>query len=103
MSRSKTSNLHLGPLGQFSSGSGQDVDFVNLPAIVSSREAGLRVVCENADDLRRVLTAHWQATGRMFSVDDVLDWALDHSPPMTATQVTSGLQRVGVDPDWLRY
>jgi hypothetical protein len=103
MSRSKTSNLQLGPLGQFSSGSGQDVDFVHLPAIVTSRAAGLRVVCEDADDFRRVLTEHWEASGRMFCVDDVLAWAMDQSPPMTACAVTSGLRWVGVDLDWLRY
>ncbi len=103
MSRPKTSNLYLGPLGAFHSGGGRDVDYVHLPAIVTSRAAGLHVVCEDAEDLRRVLTAHWEASGRTFCVDDVLAWAMDQLPPMTAYAATSSLRYVAVDPDWLRY
>ncbi|MDA7425422.1 hypothetical protein [Thalassococcus lentus] len=103
MSRPKHSTFHLGPLGTFYSGSGLDVDCVHLPATVISRAAGLRVECTNEDDLRAALIAHWEASGRMFSVDDVLEWALDRSPPMTGSEVTSGLRQVGVNDGWLQF
>lgn len=93
MSCSKTSNLHLGPLGTFHSGSGLDVDYVHLPAIVISRASGLRVVREDADDLRSVLTAQWEASRRMFCVGDVLVWAMDQSSLMAGSEVTSNLLR----------
>lgn len=102
MTRPKHSNLHLGPLGTFHSGSGQDVDFVFLPATVISRAAGFRVGCKNEDELRRALTAHWEASDRRFNVNEVMEWAMDHSAPMTGTEVTSGLRHVAVDIDWLR-
>lgn len=103
MSRPKHANLHLGALGTFHSGSGQDVDYVHLPAIVTSRAAGLRAVCNNEVDLRRVLTAHWEASGRRFNVDDVMSWATDFSTPMGPNEITANQRRVAVDIDWLRF
>ncbi len=103
MSRPKCSTLHLGPLGTFHSGSGQDVDYVHLPATVISRAAGLRVECANEDDLRAALTTHWEASGRMFSVDDIMEWAMDFSTPMGPNEVTSNQRQVSVDIDWLKW
>ncbi len=103
MSRPKHPMYHLGKLGQFMSGAGADVDYVRLPCVVVSREAGIRTNCKDADDLWTILTAHWEATERRWSVSDVLEWATDQSPPMTVNEVTANLRRVSVDPDWLRY
>lgn len=94
---------HLGQLGQFYSGSGQDVDYVHMPCDVISRAARVRLTCHTADDLREVLTTHWAASGRRFVIDEVLEWAIDQSTPMGPAEVTANQRHVAVDPDWLRY
>ncbi len=101
MSRPKCSTLHLGPLGTFHSGSGQDVDYVHLPATVISRAAGLRVECVSVADLRDVLTAHWYATGGCFHIEDVLAWAMDFGTPMGPNEVTSNLRQSPLSEGWL--
>lgn len=103
MSRPKHPVYHLGPLGQFCSGSGQDVDYVHLPCGVISRAAGLRAECVCEADLRDAVTAHWHATGRRFNVEDVLEWAMDQSTPMGPAEVSANQRHVSVDIDWLRY
>ncbi|WP_081531991.1 hypothetical protein [Rhodovulum sp. P5] len=94
---------HLGPFGQFLNLAGGEVPFVHLPATVVSTEAGTRRECYDATDLRAILTAHNDATGRHYSVEDVLDWALDQSSPMTCKDVTSNLFRTSVDARWFTY
>lgn len=94
---------HLSPHGQFLNLAGGEVPYVHLPATVVSTEAGARRECYHAADLRAILTAHNDVTGRHFNVEDVLDWALDQSPPTTCKDVTSNLRRTSVDARWFTY
>lgn len=101
MSHSKHHVYHLGLLGTFCSGSGQDVDYVRLPSTVISRAAGLRAECTCEADLREALTAHWEATGRRFNVEDVLEWAMDQSAPMGPNEVTANLRQSPLPGEWM--
>jgi len=82
-------------------GSLAEVDYVTLPCDVVSSAANARTTCRCEDDLQAALEEHWKASGKRFIVEGVLAWAMDHSPTMTAVQVTANLQGCSLPESWV--